>query len=220
MNHRQQNPREQRREERRDALENRQSLLQTADALFTERGVEAVTMTEIARAAGVGQGTIYRHFSHKGELMEALLFPHFEHFQEEATANFGNEEATTHPLQLIRLFLIHFAYFIEEHTAYLRALYTAYQTQGGLSFYQCAGHQWNRKWVLHYLQDAIAMGACRTDLDSDYLADALLAAIQVDLYLYQRHTLGWSVERIVTGLSQLIEGLAAPLSGENSDSLL
>ncbi len=197
-----------RREERRDALENRQCLLQTAEALFAERGVEAVTMTEIARVAGVGQGTLYRHFAHKGELFEALLSPHFQHFQEEANANFGYDEATTNPLQLVHLFLMYFARFIEEHTAYLQALYTAYQTQGGLSFYQCAGHQWNKEWINRALQNAVTVGACRADLDSDYLADALLAPIQVDLYLYQRHILGWSVERIVTGLSQLVEGLA------------
>jgi hypothetical protein len=52
------------------------------------------------------------------------------------------------------------------------------------------------------------VGACRSDFDWTYVADALLAAIQVDLYLYQRQTLGWSIECIMTGLSFLVEGLA------------
>ncbi|GHO57055.1 TetR/AcrR family transcriptional regulator [Ktedonobacter robiniae] len=210
MNHRREKVTEQkqRREERRDALENRQQILQTAEALFSERDIEAVTMTEIAKAAGVGQGTLYRHFAHKGELLEALLSPHFERFQEEAIANFGYEQADSQPLQLVYLFLMRFAYFIEEHTAHLQALYRAYQTQGRRSFYQCAGHQWNKERVKYYLQNAVEVGACSADLDSDYLAESLLAVIQVDLYLYQRHTLDWSEERIVNGLAQLLEGLA------------
>ncbi|HEY3992206.1 MAG TPA: TetR/AcrR family transcriptional regulator [Ktedonobacteraceae bacterium] len=201
------------REERRDALENRQTLLQTAATLFTERGVEVVTMTDIAKAAGLGQGTLYRHFAHKGALCDALIAPQFEQFQREASANFGYAEETTEPLHLVHLFLVQFAHFIEDHTAYLQIIYAAYQTQRDFSFYQCSRHQWNRERVKYYLQNAVRVGACRADLDCDYLADALLAVIQIDLYLYHRHTLGWSVERIMLGLSQLLEGLA-PLASQ------
>ncbi|GHO80240.1 TetR family transcriptional regulator [Ktedonobacter sp. SOSP1-85] len=197
----------QRREERRDAVANKQQLLQTAQELFAERDIESVTMTEIAKAAGVGQGTLYRHFAHKGELLEALLTPHFEQFQKEAKGNFGFEQGEAQPIQLIYLFLKKFARFIEEHTTYLLALYRAYQAQGDRSFYQCEGFTWNRERVVFYFQIAVKMGACRADLDCEYLAECLLAAIQVDLYLYQRHTLGWSEERIVNGLAQLLDGL-------------
>jgi AcrR family transcriptional regulator len=41
-----------------------------------------------AKAAGVAQGTLYRHFSSKGELLEARLSP-LAHFQQEALADFG-----------------------------------------------------------------------------------------------------------------------------------
>lgn len=195
-------------EERQDALENRQSLLRTAERLFTERGIDAVTMTDIAREAGFGQGTLYRHFAHKGKLLNALLLPHFQRFQEQAMSNFGYDEEATNPLQVLHLFLTKYVDFIEEHTVYLQAFYTAYQAQGGFEWYQCAAHQWNKERTAYYLQQAITVGACRTDLDSAYIADALLATVQVDLYLYERHVLGWSVERIVSGLAQVVGGLA------------
>lgn len=207
MNQRRQNGGKQKREERRDALENRQRLLQTAEVLFIARGVEAVTMTDIAKEAGVGQGTLYRHFEHKGVLCEALLASAFKRFQVESAANFGYDEATTNPLQLLQLFLVRYTQLIEEHTAYLQGAYTSYQTQGGTGFYQCDSHQSHRERIKHYVQNAVAMGVCRPELDSDWLADALLATVQVDLYLYQRHTLGWSVERILAGLASLVAGL-------------
>lgn len=57
-------------EERADARRNRERLLTAASRLFAERGPD-VPYLDIAKAAGVGVGTIYRHFPARGELVEA-----------------------------------------------------------------------------------------------------------------------------------------------------
>src|SRR4051794_8640134 len=59
--------------ERRDAAEHRRRILIAARALFAAQGIDATNMTEIARTAHIGQGTLYRRFAHKGELCEALM---------------------------------------------------------------------------------------------------------------------------------------------------
>ncbi|MEQ0563427.1 helix-turn-helix domain-containing protein [Amycolatopsis sp. NEAU-NG30] len=59
--------------ERVDAARNRLRVLAAAEALFAERGVDAVTMDDIAGAAGVGKGTLYRRFGDKAGLAMALL---------------------------------------------------------------------------------------------------------------------------------------------------
>jgi AcrR family transcriptional regulator len=59
--------------ERADAARNRRSVLAAAARLFAERGVDKVTMDDIAAAAGVGKGTLYRRFGDKGGLAYALL---------------------------------------------------------------------------------------------------------------------------------------------------
>ena len=48
------------RAKRRDARENRRLLLEVAKRLFAEQGIAATTMKQIASAAGVGKGTLYR----------------------------------------------------------------------------------------------------------------------------------------------------------------
>jgi AcrR family transcriptional regulator len=57
---------------RSDAAKNRQRLLVAAAHVFEEQGLEA-SVADIARDAGVGMGTLYRHFPSKEMLIEALV---------------------------------------------------------------------------------------------------------------------------------------------------
>ena len=58
--------------QRKDAVRNRERILQSAKALFAERGL-AVTLHEIAARTGVGVGTIYRHFPKKAPLIDEIF---------------------------------------------------------------------------------------------------------------------------------------------------
>ncbi|MBT2468400.1 helix-turn-helix transcriptional regulator [Streptomyces sp. ISL-66] len=64
------------RKPRADAERNRARLLAAACALFEERGDE-VQMPDVARAAGVGIGTLYRHFPSRQALVEAAAEQRF-----------------------------------------------------------------------------------------------------------------------------------------------
>jgi AcrR family transcriptional regulator len=70
---------------RADARRNRARLLEVADQVFTERGVGAST-DEVARAAGVGIGTVFRHFPTKQALLAAVLAARLERLAAEAEA--------------------------------------------------------------------------------------------------------------------------------------
>jgi AcrR family transcriptional regulator len=59
--------------ERGDAARNRALLLDAARRLITEHGADAVTMDDIAAAAGVGKGTVFRRFGSRAGLMLVLL---------------------------------------------------------------------------------------------------------------------------------------------------
>jgi len=57
---------------RADAVRNRARIVETASAVFAERGSDA-SLEEIARGAGVGIGTLYRHFPTRDDLVEAVF---------------------------------------------------------------------------------------------------------------------------------------------------
>ncbi|MFC5653531.1 TetR/AcrR family transcriptional regulator [Paenibacillus solisilvae] len=68
------------RTERKDAAKHRELILQTAAQLFNKQGVDSVSMHQIAKTAGIGQGTLYRRYSCKAELCIELLMDSFEKF--------------------------------------------------------------------------------------------------------------------------------------------
>ncbi|MDQ1022990.1 AcrR family transcriptional regulator [Streptomyces umbrinus] len=72
--------------ERADAARNRARLLEVAARLVAERGAEHVTMHEVAEAAGVGKGTLFRRFGDRDGLLLALLAEAEAEFQEAYTS--------------------------------------------------------------------------------------------------------------------------------------
>lgn len=193
------------RAERRDAAENRQHVLAAAQRLFAARGVAAVSMDEIARAAGVGKGTLYRRYAHKGDLCQALLDDNTRRMQ--ATVLNGLRDRRRSAIDQLAAFLEQLFAHNEENAELLSAISDAALGLRREDFYRSAPYQWQRLMVLGFLRSAVAEGEC-ADLDIEYLADTVLAPLDIHLYLIQRRALGISQERIVAGAQRLlIDGL-------------
>src|SRR3954469_19914219 len=69
--------------ERVDAARNRAKILAAAEQLIAERGIEHVSVDDVAKAACVGKGTIYRRFGDRAGLAIALLGEREREFQDE-----------------------------------------------------------------------------------------------------------------------------------------
>jgi AcrR family transcriptional regulator len=187
--------------ERRDAMRNRERVLGAARALFAEKGVTCVTMEEIARSAGVGKGTLYRRYPHKGLLCQALLDEPTRALQAEVLEVLRDEED---PLEGLRWFLGRLARSTEEH---LDLLYGGQEALSGaerLASYSWPSRLWQRWTVLGLLHAAGRGGVLPAGADSAYLADALLAPLSVELYYHQRRVLGLPPERIEAGVVSLV----------------
>lgn len=188
--------------ERRDAAEHRQRILDTARALFSEYGVDRVSMHQIAQCAGVGQGTLYRRYAHKGLLCTALLNAGIIAFQRELLAYL--EQAGEHVSALDRLFYVlsRLIEFNEANAPLLSAITDAAcgerrNSQGPLYF-------WLREIVIALLQRAAERGEIDTP-DIEYAADIVLLPLAIDFYLYQRQQAGFTRDRIAAGLRHFLQ---------------
>jgi AcrR family transcriptional regulator len=84
-----------------DALRNRERILEVAKAAFTRQGANA-SLDEIAKQAGVGAGTLYRHFPTRDELIEGVYRNEVEKLAAAAT---GFAE-TMSPLEALRAWMM------------------------------------------------------------------------------------------------------------------
>lgn len=89
---------------RADARRNRDGILDAAGDLFAERG-DAVQMDHIAERAGLGVGTVYRHFSDKQALLAAIIGRRFEAMTESARAADDSKEPWAAFVGLLRAYL-------------------------------------------------------------------------------------------------------------------
>jgi AcrR family transcriptional regulator len=76
---------------RADARRNREAVLEAARERFGECGLEC-QMEDIARTAGVGVGTVYRHFPTKGDLIGALVSDRFRRLAERTEEALAQED--------------------------------------------------------------------------------------------------------------------------------
>jgi AcrR family transcriptional regulator len=197
---------EQHRAERRDAAANRRLLLRTAETLFAERSVAEVSMADIAQAAGVGKGTLYRRFTSKAELCLGLMDEQMAEFQNQMLGEFRqmNDGCVPYMTQL-EFFLDALIHFTEKHAPLLCEVQRAGLIQPGIQAE--LPHFWQYMTVNGLLQAAMNAGEVPAGLDIAYLADALLAPVTADVYQFQRQVRGFSVERISEGLRVLVGGL-------------
>ena len=196
------------RQERRDAAANRARILQTAEKLFAEHGVANVNMADIAQAAEVGKGTLYRRFTNKAELCLALMDTQMVEFQNGILSRLQQMSAQNTPkMDQLDQFIDALIYFTDAHAPLLCEV----QRAGLLQEHDPDGlelpHFWQYMTVNGLLRAAVLNGELSDTLDVDYLADAILAPLKADIFYYQREVRGFSLERISAGLRLMLAGL-------------
>lgn len=185
------------RPERADALRNRERILCAAKRLFDEKGVENVSMDEIAASAGVGKGTLYRRFGDRSGLAVALLDARETQFQEELLRGAPPLGPGAPPDERLRAFLCALARHIDEHLP-LHADSEA--SAAAARFHRGPYPAWHQHCalLLHQLDE---------DLDADVLAHQLLAPLAANLWTYLRFEQGVDPERISASLCTLADAV-------------
>lgn len=198
--------------ERRDAAEHRRHILAVARHLVTQHGVDEVSMHQIAQAAGVGQGTLYRRFAHKGELCMALLAENVAQVQLELRAYLASCSESTPAREQLDYVLSRHVAFNEENARLLSVVVEAACGNRRAGQYSNPFFMAIHETVETLLQRAVARGEM-PPLDTAYMTDAILSTLAIDLYIYQRTERGFTPERIMQGIRQLyIEGIRAGAS--------
>lgn len=154
-------------------------------------------MDEVARAAGVGVGTVYRRFGDRSRLVYAVIDDREREFQAAFIQGPPPLGPGADPRDRLR--------------AFLRALAERTEAQADLLLMAESGPPEARfrdgSYHLYHRHLSMLLERIRPDADAAYLADALLAPLAANLFLHQRRTRGMTLARIKTGLDTLAEAL-------------
>ncbi len=145
------------RKPRADAQRNRERILEIAKEAFTRSGGE-ISLDDVARRAGVGPGTLYRHFPTRGALLEAVYRTEVEKL---AVAQ-QDYASTLAPAEALRAWMLHFVDYIATKQLIVPALNSLMTDTTKL--YECSGGQ-IKGAMKALVQRAIESGDIRADLD-------------------------------------------------------
>ncbi|WP_052313561.1 TetR/AcrR family transcriptional regulator [Nocardia thailandica] len=179
--------------ERADASRNRAKVLAAAAELFATRDPRTVTMDDIAKAAGVGRGTLYRRYPDRNAIAVALLDEHERALQEQLLRGAPPLGPGAPPADRLAAFYAAMVDLLDTHAHLVLGAET-----GGARFATGAYGFWAAH-VRALLLDAGVDG-------HDALVDTLLAPLAAEVYLHQRDR-GVPTAEIVAGLGLLARRL-------------
>ncbi|HTQ69312.1 MAG TPA: helix-turn-helix domain-containing protein [Solirubrobacteraceae bacterium] len=154
------------RPKRADALRNYQKVLAAAREAFAEGG-EATSLEEIARRAGVGIGTLYRHFPTRQALIEALYLEEVEEMCQVAA-----ELDSADPWEALNIWFERFVGYIAAKQALAAELMNYLQPDASL-FKSCRASLFTAGEPL--LKRAQEAGVVRTDVDIAQVVQMVVA---------------------------------------------
>ncbi|NUT09519.1 MAG: TetR/AcrR family transcriptional regulator [Nonomuraea sp.] len=178
--------------ERADAARNRQKIIEVAAAMIAERGADELSLDEVAKAACVGVGTVYRRFGDRAGLIFALIDERERRFQ----SAFLGGPPPLGPGAPVPERIIAFLHALVDRIVDQQDLFLLLETGPGKTSY-------SGPYKVHHVHLASLVARVRPRGPAAYLADALLAPVTARLIRFQREERGMSVEEIKAGLADL-----------------
>ena len=192
------------RKPRADAIRNRERVLEAAKAVFSEGGPEA-SLEAVARRAGVGIGTLYRHFPTREALYEAVYRREVEQLVELAK----HLKAETAPVEALRHWLRAGVEFMATKKGMAAALALAAHSSSELVVYsidRLTGA------LGQLLQRAAATGELRSDIDAEDLLRTLVGMC------YAQDGPGWQA-KVLRLVDIFVDGLRRRPNGRRNQRL-
>ncbi|MEU6812784.1 helix-turn-helix domain-containing protein [Streptomyces sp. NPDC046831] len=177
-----------------DAARNRQAILVAASALFDQPNSAEVSMQEIAAAAGVGKGTVFRRFGDRTRLIQAVLLPRVATLRsavESGPPPLGPGGSPDAALVSLVEALFDFAW---RNRPLIRAL----EVRGPHAYYTNEASQF---WIAELTR---RLAAAAPGTDAEFRAHAVFTALRADVIEYMVDRRGMTRDRIRSGLAGLL----------------
>lgn len=184
-----------------------EAILAAATRVFSEKGYSNASITDIAQAANVSDGLIYKYFTNKRDLLERVLTAFYERAIAELETRIA--QGTNFEERLYTLMSGHLGVFVSDIDLcrlFISEVRTASDYRGS------AIQQLNRRYtsmLVKVVEQGIADGEVDADLDPRLVRDMLFGAIEHTAWRHLRGIRPLDVARIARSMTDiLLNGLA------------
>jgi AcrR family transcriptional regulator len=183
-------------------------IMQAARAVFAEKGYENALISEIAERAGVVEGSIYRFFANKRELLIKVVEYWFE---ELLTGEDEHIAAIRGTWNRIRYIVRRHLLAIHDEPGLARLVFQELRPDPG--YRATRVFELNRDYVgriIEVVKEAIATGEFRSDVSTTLVRDMIYGCAEHHTWAFLRGDGDFSVDETADGITEIIyRGLAA-----------
>ncbi|GIP21649.1 TetR/AcrR family transcriptional regulator [Paenibacillus sp. J22TS3] len=182
-------------EESRGSLEINELILKNARQLIEQRGVDKVSMHQIAKASGIGQGTLYRRYASIGDICLNLIEEKLCVIKEDIRR--GIEEPSWSTEERIGQVILKWVRFVEDAMVWIGALDESCHKLQRMGFEFSESHPYvfifgTLSQLLNQAAAANEIGPC----DTCFVVNAFLFLLEPDCYIYLRKSRGYTPDEI------------------------
>ncbi len=177
-------------------------ILQAARETFCEKGYEQTLVSEIAARIGVVEGTIYKYFATKRELLLKVL----EHWYEEMFGDYARDLAGVEgSRQRLQLLIWRHLRTVREYPQLCRLMFMEFRANSayrGSELY--AMNRRYTQFLTEVIQEGIDAGVFRDDLDPALLRDMVYGGIEHHAWRYLCGDGAIDIDRIAKAITDIV----------------
>ncbi|RAV10571.1 TetR/AcrR family transcriptional regulator [Paenibacillus contaminans] len=170
-------------------------ILNTARSLFEEHGVDAVSMHQVAKSAGIGQGTLYRRYANKGDLCLDLMKDRFRHLSEDWNT-YLKQNADTPAVKRLRYLMRSLIHFVEKDADWIATIQSSTAcSPDRLNFFETPPYVYMFTTICTLFEEAANMGEM-APVQAPFVTHMLISCLSPVVHLHLRQVHGYTTEQI------------------------
>ncbi len=155
-----------------------EEIIDKAIKLIDQKGIQGLTIKNLAKEIGVTEGAIYRHFENKKQILLSILSLFREKMKELQSSARSSEQTTYAKLQVI---LNNFRKYFESNPAIVSVIFAEeiFQNDNELSGEVAELIKENQELMLSLIREGKSSGELRKDLDDQMMVNSILGPFRL-----------------------------------------
>ncbi|CAN7471513.1 TetR/AcrR family transcriptional regulator [Paenibacillus sp. LjRoot56] len=182
--------------------EYRRRILSAARTLLETNEIESVTMHQIAKESGVGQGTLYRRYTHIGDVCSDLIKSTTNRFIDMMEEKYRIAGPVESGLAQLSACIHDVIDFVDENVSLLSVISSMHADKRNYSIHKKPFFVRLHNILAPLIQYAIQTGEIE-DIDVTLTINTLLISLFPEQYTYHRDVLGYTKQQFTEGICRL-----------------